>query len=164
MPELMTVIVIVGVLGAVAMFGMRNYGNQQSTASLARSLQFALLRARSEASGDNTQRRLVCVKNQCSYQMAASPGMGAQSSWLDAGNLVAAASRATIWNITPTIDQSANNAGGTQMSATKTITFYPDGSATPATAYVTETGGRNANRYKVYVYAATGMARLVNNW
>ncbi len=83
-----------------------------------------------------------------------------------------------MWNVTATTDQSANNAGGsatttagnivfnangTLSSATSNIVFNPDGTSSGGTIYLTDAKGKMAF-YKVYVYPATGMARMVSRW
>ncbi|MGZ3405407.1 MAG: hypothetical protein ACXVAN_03120, partial [Polyangia bacterium] len=76
-------------------------------------------------------------------------------------------SHATVWNVIDATDYAANNAGASQVTGTKTILFYPDGTSdtTGKTIYVSDTkGSNNANKFKIYVYPATGMSRLVNQW
>ena len=42
------------------------------------------------------------------------------------------------------------------------IVLYPDGSASPGTIYVGD--NMAANRYRIYVYSATGLSRLAEGW
>jgi prepilin-type N-terminal cleavage/methylation domain-containing protein len=173
--ELMVVVAMVAVLGTVGVFAMKGYGNAQGSAGFARALQFALMNARSEAIGDNYQRRLNCNNSagpttQCKYERASTPGTGAQSTWTDAGNLIDSGVHAQIWNINATLDRTTDLHGATQAALTANqLIFYPDGKATQATVYINDktsatVATNTGNRYKIYVYSGTGMARLVNNW
>ena len=60
LPELMAVVAIVGVMGAIAMATMSRAGDAQNSGALARSLQFAMMNARSNTLSDGFQRRLSC--------------------------------------------------------------------------------------------------------
>jgi Tfp pilus assembly protein FimT len=165
----MAVVTIIGVMASVAMFGMRGYGDGQGAASLARGIQFAMMRARAEAVGDNTQRQLACNASGCSYQIATRAGsatLTANADFIDAGDKILATSRAAVWNVFASLDVATNagNAAAAQMSGVQYIQFKPDGSATAATVYVSDKGKGKGNQYKIYVYPGTGMSRLVNNW
>lgn len=165
LPELMTVVVIVGTLGAVAMFSLSKATSNPSSTALARNIQLSMMRARTEAVGDNMQRRLSCTPTVCTYQIAQSTGMAAPVAWTNA-DTIASGTHSTIWNVTTTTDN-ATNSSGAQMSGTgPTITFFPDGSASARTVYVADRtpGSAPANRFKVFVYRGTGMARMVSNW
>lgn len=164
LPELMTVIVLIGVLTAIGLFSLSGYGRAQNAASLARGIEYAMMRARADALGDGRQRRLSCTRAGCSTLLATWTGMGACPAtpcFSDGDDHILAGSHALIFNVDGTTDWKTSTPG-TQMSGTQTITFYPDGSATPATVYVSDQDG--GNQFKVYVYAGTGMARLVSNW
>lgn len=167
--ELMAVVAIVAVMAAVAMATMSGAGNAQNPAALARSLQFAMMSARSAAVSDGYQHRLECVpqpvSSYCLVEKAGQPGMATPTSWIQESSIVAG-SHAIIWSVTSQTDilehTPAQLNGGSQF-----ITFYPDGSADPTgkTIYIADSAGDNpANHYKVYVYSATAMARLVNQW
>ncbi len=182
LPELMAVVVIVGVMGAIAMATMSYAGSSANAGALARSIQYAMMGARGSTISDGFQRRLNCtlanVGGFCLVEKACQPGMAptcAAGTWtteqrINAGN------HATIWNVTLTKDSAANNAGASQVvGANKTIYFKPDGSVcdvtgTPCnssgmTFYVSDQKGTSLNdHFKIYVYATTGMARLVNIW
>jgi prepilin-type N-terminal cleavage/methylation domain-containing protein len=170
LPELLTVVAITGVLGAVAMFSLSGYGNGQDAAGLARSIQFALMRARAEALAENYPHTLSCTvlgtSQSCTLSTAADMGLSNAPS-LD---VIQAGTHAYLWNITSSCDQTTNNAGATQMSGNKVITFNSDGTITNpsgtrsggTTFYVSDKNG--ANKYKVYVFGGTGLARVVNNW
>jgi Tfp pilus assembly protein FimT len=159
-------VVIIGVMASVAMVSMKGYGNGQSTISLARSIQFAMMRARSEAMADNYCRKLNLTSTGATYWIGTTTGMTTPTAWTDAGNNVVADSRATVWSVSGSTDAAANNSGAQMATtATKSLIFRPDGTVNSGTTvYVTETGKGRSNQYKVYVYQATGMARMVNNW
>jgi prepilin-type N-terminal cleavage/methylation domain-containing protein len=159
--ELMIVVAIMGVMGSVAMYALAASTSHQGAASLARSLQLAAQRARTEAVSDHRQRRLSCTAGGCSHQIATTSGMGSVT-FQPAGSELAVGKHARIWNLTDTTDVAIDNSGSA-MAGTRTLTFFPDGSATRATIYVNDSA-RGTTRYKVYVYAGTGMARLVSNW
>jgi Tfp pilus assembly protein FimT len=158
----MIVVAIVGVMGAVAVYAFGASTGAQGAASLARNLQFAAQRARTDAVSDNKQRRLSCTSTGCSYQIATTSGMSSGVTFQAAGSEIHSGKHARIWNIASTTDVAADNSG-TAMSTTKTVTFYPDGSATTSTFYVNDTK-TGLTKYKVYVYAGTGMARLGTTW
>lgn len=162
LPELMTVVVIIGVLGAAAMFSLSGGRNAGDAGALARGIEYLMTEARQDTLSDGHQRRLTCDVSGCSYERATTTGMGTPTAWTDAGDQVRVGSHAVLWNIDGTTDSATSNPGGAAMTSSATIIFYPDGSATPATAYVTDQ--RQANFYKVYLFAATGMARLVSRW
>jgi prepilin-type N-terminal cleavage/methylation domain-containing protein len=167
--ELMTVVAIVALMGAIAMATMGGVGNGQNPAALARSLQFAMMGARTAALSDGFQHRLECVaqtvNSYCLVEKAGQAGMGAPTSWTQEAR-INAGSHAIIWNITAQTDVGPQTP--TQVTGvSEYVTFYPDGSADPTgkTIYVADSAGTNtANHYKVYVYSATAMARLVNQW
>jgi prepilin-type N-terminal cleavage/methylation domain-containing protein len=193
LPELMAVIAIVAVMGAIAMATMSRAGDAENAASLARSLQVAIMTARNATLSDGFMRRLNCTlqtdDSTCFVERAATAGMQVASSaaWTTAGGMVrelrvSAGTHATLWNVTPTNDATANNAGSAQFTGNKLMYLKPDGTVcdnyatatTPTTActssgftfYVDDTAGKStaANQYKIYVYAVTGMPRLVNAW
>jgi len=162
--ELMIVVAIVGVMSFAAIFALGPSSNAKSTAALARSLEFVMQRARADAISDNFQRRLLCdaAAKRCSYLVASAGGMGtpAFNSTVD---VIEWGRHAQVWNINSATDWNANNSSA-QMTAQKSVTFYPNGTATPATVYVADTAGNKGNFYKVYVYAGTGLTRLSDTW
>lgn len=162
--ELMTVVIIIGVMAAIAMASMSGYGRAANSAGLARGIQYAMARARGDALSDGRQRQLSCTSAGCTYTIATWRGNGACPAtpcFTDGDDHILAGSHATLFSVDNTTDWKTSNPGS-QMTGTQTITFYPDGSATPATVYVSDRNG--GNQFKVYVYAGTGMARLVSNW
>jgi type II secretory pathway pseudopilin PulG len=185
MPEILTVVAIMGVLAAVAMFSLSGSGNDQNAAALARSIQFAMLRARTEALSDGAARQLrcgptipstticnngICSFSGCALYMATTKG-NAPIAWTDEGNNVQASSHAWIWNITATVPDIATNAGASQMTSNVNITFYPTGATTTGASNVAPTGATvfvcdktGGHRYKVFAYAGTGLSRLVTTW
>ncbi|HEY7955793.1 MAG TPA: type II secretion system protein [Polyangia bacterium] len=168
--ELMVVIAIIAIMTVAAMFSLSGYGKAQDPAALARGVQLMMIRARGDALADNHQRELSCTTAGCTYFSAntAWTGSGAcpgavSPCWVDAGDRVQTGNRALLFDIDSTTDYKTSTPGTQLTSAqTKTITFRPDGTATPATVYISDGNGNNA--FKVYVFAGTGMARLVSGW
>lgn len=186
LPELMAVIAIVGVMAAIAMSALGRSGDAQNSASLARSLQFAIMGARNSTLSDNFIRRVNCTlaatNGNCTVDRACQSGSPLPTTCtFSQEQKVTANSHATLWSVSSTTDVTANNAGGSQVSGTKTMYLKPDGTvcdnyptvAAPTTLcnsngftfYVSDVNGSNlANRYKIYVYSYTGMPRMVNQW
>ncbi len=163
--ELMVVVVIIGVMASIGIFAMAPLTNAQNAAAVARSLQFEMSRSRLEAVSDNKQRQLSCTNSVCSYYVGSTTGMGAVG-FAKAGDVISSGKHAQIWSVSASTD-SANNfnpAFSSMVSTPGTITFYPDGSATAATVYIADTAATAGHKYKVYVYAGTGLARLVDHW
>jgi Tfp pilus assembly protein FimT len=189
LPELLTVVAITGVLAAVAMFSLTGAGEGQDTASLARGLQFMMLRARNEAMSDGSARRLVCspastagLSNSggCTYQIGNIKG-NSPTAWNDDGNNLPVNSHAWIWNITSSagtyltsyngFGDTAAHAGATQFSSTVNITFFPNGAVSTGTSPVNPTGVTvyicdrvQKHKYKVFAYPGTGLSKLVDTW
>jgi prepilin-type N-terminal cleavage/methylation domain-containing protein len=178
--ELMAVVAIVGVMAAVAMATMSRAGDAQNSASLARSLQFAMMTARNTTLADGTQRRLACslstvqLSRYCTIDRATNsatnlpaPGMilPATLTWTTESRLNAG-THATLWNVTLTEDHAQNNAGASQVTGMKYMYFRPDGTvcdtyattAAPTTAcassgftfYVTDTNCAGNNSSNDY--------------
>jgi prepilin-type N-terminal cleavage/methylation domain-containing protein len=188
LPELMAVIAIVGVMAAIAMAALGRSGDAENAAALARSLQTAMMTARSATLSDGIQRRIACtpatalVKTSCTVSKYSLPGMAplTTGTWI-AEQRLDASSHATVWSVTKTLDVTTSNAGGTQATSFTSLYFRPDGticdalssSTTPnpctystgMTFYISDTVGTNtSNQYKIYVYPTTGMPRMVNRW
>lgn len=171
--ELMIVVVIVGVMSAAAMFALSGSTHAQNAANLARSIDFAVQRARSEAVSDNKQRAITCdppsaSSPRCTYKIANATGMSTvdftNATQYATDGIISYGKHAKVHNITKSTDYNANKAGSAMSSAT-TIVFYPDGTADRATFYVADTNAsKTGNQYKVYVYPGTALARLVSNW
>jgi type II secretory pathway pseudopilin PulG len=169
----MAVIAIIGVMGAIAMATMSRAGSAQNSAALARSLQFAMMNARSNAISDSFMRRFTCTLavtgSSCLVEKADQFGMVTPTKWSSESHVVAS-SRARIWTITSSTDTAAKTPAASTGS--KVVYFNPDGSvgdtalgSTGATFYVSDPNGSSiSNRFKIYVYSNTGMARLVNQW
>jgi len=170
--ELMAVIAIVAVMGAIAMATLSGAGNGQNAAGLARSLELVVMGARAAAISDGFVRRVHCSLQTsgswCSVDKATTAG-AAPTAWTTEST-VRANSHATVWAVTASTDVTAQNpahASGDRYVYVKTDGSVGDATntTTGATFYVSDSGGTNtANRYKVYVYSATGMPRLVNQW
>jgi type II secretion system protein H len=163
--ELMIVVAIVGVMSAVAMFAMGPANNAKQAASLARSLQFAMQRARVDAVSDNKQRRIrwdPTTPQKCIYQVATTTGMSSTVAFQTAYNDIPIPKAAQVFNITNATDLVDNS--GSKITAAAFITFYPNGTASPGTFYVSDTNATKGSKYKNFVYAGTGMARMVDRW
>ena len=179
--ELMAVITIVGVLAGIAMVAVGRSGDAVNAAALARSIQFTIQRARNETLSDGFMRRLNCTlqstNGNCWIERANVAGMS-PTQWPTTGGIrewqINAGNRATIWNIIYSTDVTTSNNGGSQVTAAnKYVYIKPDGTIgdtqttiSGATFYISDTLGTAnlSNQYKVYVYAMTGMPRLVNKW
>jgi prepilin-type N-terminal cleavage/methylation domain-containing protein len=179
--EILTVVAITGVLAAVAMVSLSGAGNEQNAAALARSIQFAMLRARNEAFADGSARQLRCgpsvtsatvggTFSGCSFFVATNKGM-VPAGWTEESNNVQASWRVLIWNVAPTSTASAASAGALPMSSNSIITFYPtggvvttgaSGTSAGATVFVCDKNGQH--RYKVFAFGATGLSKLVSSW
>jgi prepilin-type N-terminal cleavage/methylation domain-containing protein len=161
--ELMVVVAIIGVMSGIAIFSLSVNNNGKSSAALARKVQFIMQRARIEAATDYRQRQIYCdpATRTCTYRIADVAGMGTPA-FTNSIDAVDWGRYAQVWNITTTTDLTTNN--GTQMTTAKTVTFYPNGTATAGTVYVCDTSNATTNHFKVFVYAGTGMARLVDQW
>jgi prepilin-type N-terminal cleavage/methylation domain-containing protein len=181
LPELLTVVAITGVMAAIAMFSLSGAGNEQNAAGLARGIQFAMLRARTEALSDGLARQLRCGPtvssatmtapfSGCSFFVATSKGNAPTTQWIEETANVQASSHALIWNITPQSTDSAANAGSAPTTVNTSITFYPSGvvntggggTATGATVFVCDKLGKH--QYKVFAFSGTGLSKLVSTW
>jgi prepilin-type N-terminal cleavage/methylation domain-containing protein len=180
LPELLTVVAITGVLAAIAMFSLSGSGNDQNAAALARSIQMAMLRARTEALSDGSARQLRCGPSVssgtmtaafagCSFWVGTAKGAN-PAGWIEESYNVQASSHALIWNITANPTDVAASAGTLPMTTNWSITFNPSGTViagggttpTGATVFVCDKTGNH--RYKVYVFKGTGLSKLVNTW
>ncbi len=177
LPELMAVIAIVGVMGAIAMATMSRSGDAQNSGALARSLEFSMMNARGSAISDGFMRRLHCnmapTLAWCTIDRSLTSGMNpstATSNWTTESR-INSGSHATIWSVTNSTDVTGQSP--TQISSSyKEVYFRSDGSVgntttniNGMTVYVSDVNGTNAsNHYKIYVYSLTGMPRLVNQW
>src|SRR5262245_12647206 len=114
--ELMIVVAIVGVMSFAAIFALAPSNNAKSSAALARSLQFVLQRARTDAVNDNRQRRILCdtAVKKCTYLIANAQGMGAPA-FNDKLDVIEWGRHAVVWNINDATDWDTDNSG-TQMS------------------------------------------------
>lgn len=181
----MAVVAIIGVMGAIAMATLSRSGDAENAGAYARSIEFAMMNARSQAIADGFVRRLKCnlvtTGGWCAVEKATISGTNLTSAnWPAAtdkpAQIIWSGSHATLWNVTNTLDSNASNQG-TQATTTKYMYFKPDATisdtmppaaptyTTGMTFYVSDVKGTNvSNQYKIYVYGLTGMPRLVNNW
>lgn len=181
LPELLTVVVIVGLMSALAMYSFSRAGNDSNAAALARGVQFAMLRARTEALSDGFARKLTCgptavlangvgTYNGCYLYAATNKGLS-PAGWVDAGNSLQSSSHALIWNVTAVAKDVTGNAGATATTLNTSITFFPNGATSTTTSPVAPTGATvyicdktGTNKYKVYAFGNTGLAKLVTTW
>jgi prepilin-type N-terminal cleavage/methylation domain-containing protein len=159
--EVLAVVAIAGIAAALGAHGIAGSSRAQSTAALSRSLHFAMLRARAEALGDGTQRRLNCLAGGCRLEIAGARGMGAQGAWSDGGLAVTTGPSARICSVEPAT-LLGPSVPSTPLGSGSTIVFFPDGTASAATVFVADRNG--GNPAKVYVFAATGMSRMGTGW
>jgi prepilin-type N-terminal cleavage/methylation domain-containing protein len=177
--ELMVVVAIVTTFASMGAFAIAGGARAQGAASLARAIHFAMIRARNEAIADGFQRRLNCTATDCVVQTATVAGMAAQSDWSASGSDASGGPQARVWSIDTQTDLAptspgagplgSGSGGGTTSAmavlggpSAPTVIFYPDGTASSATVFVTDVN--QDHHYKVYVFAATGMARMVDSW
>ena len=160
--ELMVVVALVGVLGSLGIASLSGRRRVEETRSLARNVQYAMLRARGGAVGDGFQRQVSCTASTCTLLVATTTGMGPAGGWQKGGSITTGGNEGLVWAIDAATDVHATDPGAGPLAGTRTITFYPDGTSTPATVFVTDLNG--VLKYKVFVYAATGMPRLVDSW
>ena len=163
LPELMAVVAIVGVMGAVAMATLNGASSGQNAAALARSLQFAMMNARSSALSDGAQHRLSCTLAATSYAGSCDvredvprrhePGDHRLHARVDRG--VAHQLRQPRDRVERRrLDRrrAANNAGASQVTGTKTITSIPTARSDVRDAcnstglYVSDTEGREQHQ------------------
>ena len=158
----MITVLILGGLGTAASFSLGRRGHGQGAANLARGLHFALLEARTSAVADGVQRRVRCSSTECFLEVATSPGMATAAAWRGGGDRIRGAGTGLVWQVSTTTDVVGGTTLGAVLVAPKSVVFYPDGSATPSTVYVAD--ARGGNRYRLYVYSATGLTRLAEGW
>ena len=153
LPELMAVVAIVGVMGAIAMATMSRSGDAQNSGALARSLQFAMMNARANTISDGFQRRLNCnlastgVGGYCLVEKATTRARQHRAPRWTQEMRINSGSHATIWNLTLTNDDTVNNAS-TQASGSKYIYFRYDGGACAATTATPCTGTKGGHRLR----------------
>ena len=114
----MAVIAIVGVMAAIAMAALGRSGDAENSAALARSLQFAMMSARTATLSDGFQRQLSCspasgiVKASCtvSKYSAARMAPATGGTWTKEQR-IDVSSHAALWSVTKTLDVTTSNAG-----------------------------------------------------
>jgi prepilin-type N-terminal cleavage/methylation domain-containing protein len=160
--ELMIVVALLATVAGMGVWSLSGSIRNQQVSEFARSVEFAMIRARSETIADNFQRRMSCTATACQLQIASTTGMGAPPQWNNGDWKASGGSQSQVWAIDTNTDIGTTNPGGGPLAAAKTVTFFPDGTATPATIFVQDV--RGIQKYKVFVYRATGMARIVDSW
>lgn len=157
----MVVVALIASITGMGVWSLSGSMRTQETAQLARGILFAMMRARTDAVADGFQRRLSCTATVCTLESATTAGMAVPANWRGAGYFVGGGTQARVWAVDNATDVGATSPAG-PLAGTKTITFFPDGTATAGTVFVNDV--RAAQRYKVFVYGATGLARLVDSW
>jgi prepilin-type N-terminal cleavage/methylation domain-containing protein len=164
--ELMTVVAIIGVLAAL-IFGIsaRQWGaNAANTAEqLAQTMNFARTRALSTRRIHRVEVHLELAEPELRIWQAAQPGMNRDNYDPTTAQFVERIriSKATkLWAAVAGPKPAGQSPG--QSSAQYDIDFLPNGSATGATLYVTDTGGTRKQR--VLVYSITGSSYARTSW
>jgi prepilin-type N-terminal cleavage/methylation domain-containing protein len=161
LPELLAVIAIMTLVGAFGAHAIAGSTRAQETSGLARHLQFQMQRARAEAVADGYQRRMNCSAAGCRLEVATTPGMDPPPSWNNGGDVVDGGTQSAIWAVLPSLALAGAGpsavAGGSSL-----IGFFPDGTATAATLFVADINGGNTVR--IFLFSATGMARVGSGW
>jgi Tfp pilus assembly protein FimT len=166
----MAVVAIVGVLAAIGGLAIGRSNRAVKSSALARSLHLALLEARSEAVSDGFQRRFLCASStSCAIYIATTRGMGTATWSATAISKVSGNNDAVVWAYDPQTDNTSVTPAPGPLAGTAEIIFFPDGSAsgtagavTGATLFVSNSTGKSP--YKIFVYPATGLSRLVDSW
>ncbi len=157
----MIVVALLCGISAAGAYGIAGSTRSQEAAALARGIEFAAMEARGEAVSDGTQRRLSCTATGCALLVASAPGMAAPPAWTSEGTVIAAGRASQVWAVDGNTDLAPTQPPG-PLSGARAITFFPDGSSTAATVFVCDASC--AKKYKVYVFSATGMSRLSDQW
>jgi prepilin-type N-terminal cleavage/methylation domain-containing protein len=159
--ELMVVVAMFCGFAALGASAIAGSSRNQETAGLARAIHMGMLSARSTAVADGFQRRWTCISTGCFRERAATSGMGAAAAWVNDGENVSAGRQGQVWAVDNATDLTPKSLGG-PLAGSASVTFFPDGTASASTVFVNDVN--NAHRYKVYVFSATGMARMVDQW
>ena len=160
--ELMIVVALLATVAGMGVWTLSGSIRNQQVSEFARGIEFAMIRARSETIADNFQRRMSCTATDCQIQIASTTGMGTPAQWNNGDWKASGGTQSQVWAIDAATDIGTTNPGGGPLGVAKTVTFFPDGTATPATIFVQDV--RGIQKYKVFVYRATGMARIVDAW
>src|SRR6185312_10302222 len=124
LPELMAVVAIIGVMGAIAMATLSRSGDAENAGAYARSIEFAMMNARSQSISDGFVRRLKCnlvtTRGSCAVEKASVSGTNlTNANWPPTAGtqeqIIWSGSHATLWNVIPSLDYNANNAGGAHL-------------------------------------------------
>ena len=170
--ELMVVIVIVGVLGAIVAANMARTDNAGAAKGLAFKIWVAMRSARTSAANIGAVVRMRFTDqpttNSTLIQVSRNANVGPNPTgvWLTMETFESPKG-GRVLGITDTADAAANNSASGSLP--RTILFNPDGTAgvdggplAGATVYVQDIS--NKYQYKVYVYRLTGFSRLVSGW
>lgn len=160
--ELMAVIVIVGLLAAAAVV----FVTPRSFASTARGYTFEISAlcdsARQRASASRTYQRLEIDADEVIHYQATTSGMAEPTEWEFVARVPVPSqvSIASFDERTHIFEDDDVPAVGEGLPGV--IEFAPDGSATPATIFVTDSA--DEKRARVAVYRATGSAYTYYEW
>lgn len=157
----MVVVALIASITGMGVWTISGSLRNQQINDLSRGVLFAMMRGRSDAVADGFQRRLSCTSSVCTLQVGNTAGMAAPGAWTNAGYQIYGSTQAEVYAIDAATDVGTTSPAG-PLAGSKTVTFFPDGSATPATVFLRD--ARGAQRFKVFVYSATGMARIVDQW
>jgi prepilin-type N-terminal cleavage/methylation domain-containing protein len=160
--ELMVVVALIAITAGMGAWTLSGSLRTQQAADLARGVAFAMMRAHANAVADGFQRRLSCTARGCTAQRGTTAGMAVPAAWQNDGYVVDGGTQAQVWAITGTTDLATAAPGAGPLAVTTTITFFPDGTATSNTVYMKDV--RGMKMYKVFVYPATGLSRIVDSW
>jgi len=165
--ELLVVVAILAIVGAIAFFGFIRPTAAGQASGIARDLYFAMQRARLQAIAGGSQVRVwICrsVDSNCTTsgvwfaELAATQGMSPPTAWVQTGERGSIMSRnARVASVGP--------ASGSPLPATTNVnvTFMPNGSAVPGGGtwdVITVTDDAGATGYSIRVFFATGLVRL----
>ena len=157
----MVVVALIASITGMGVWTVSGSLRNQQINDLARGVLFAMMRARSDSVADGFQRRVSCSSSMCSLLIAGTAGMAVPGAWTNGGYQVYGSTQAEVYAVDNATDVGSTNPAG-PLAGSKNVTFFPDGSATPATVFLRDS--RNAQRLKVFVYSATGMARIADRW
>ena len=159
--ELMVVIVIIGVLGAIV-FGTPD--RPSNTQHIADQVVSTMRFARARAVSTLRVHRVEVKPQQINVWQASKTGLVPSGHVWQIVQTVTLPKTVSVWNATSTASGSGSGGSATQnTSLTYNIDFRPDGQAvSAATLYLTD--HQNSRPYRVVVYKATGGSYARQGW